>query len=173
MKKIKRIIVIDLMYLGDLLFAHPFFEQLRNFFPDARIDLAANNNFAEIMRINPNIDHVYNYNKNWSAARSYKFSKKLKMNNYQLGLNIHGNWRTALLLKLISADKSIGYGGKGRGIFLDEQVEKNISSHMIEFYLEFLDQMQQSQLLEQYFTENNELQNKIKLENSENKFPVL
>jgi len=173
MKAVKRIIVVDLLYLGDLLFAHPFFEGLRKMFPEARIDLVANSNFSEIMRANDNIDHVYSYNKNWTAVRSYNFAKKLKMNNYHLGINIHGNWRTALLLKLISAEQSIGYGGKGRGIFLDEEVEKDISSHMIEFYLEFLDQMQQSQLLEQYFTENNDVQNKIKLENSDNKFPVL
>ncbi|CCU81053.1 ADP-heptose--lipooligosaccharide heptosyltransferase II [Halanaerobium saccharolyticum subsp. saccharolyticum DSM 6643] len=173
MKAVKRIIVVDLLYLGDLLFAHPFFEGLREMFPEARIDLVANSNFSEIMRANDNIDHVYSYNKNWTAARSYSFAKKLKMNNYHLGINIHGNWRTALLLKLISAEQSIGYGGKGRGVFLDEEVEKDISSHMIEFYLDFLEQMQQSQLLEQYFAENNELQNKIKLENSENKFPVL
>lgn len=147
MEKIKRIIVVDLLYLGDLLFAHPFFEGLRELFPEARIDLVANSNFSEIMRVNPNLDHVYSYNKNWTTARSYKFAKKLKMNNYQLGINIHGNWRTALLLKLIAAEKSIGYGGKGRGLFLDEQLEKNISSHMIEFYLEFLDQLQRSELL--------------------------
>ncbi|SHM56371.1 lipopolysaccharide heptosyltransferase II [Halanaerobium congolense] len=154
MKEIKRIVVIDLLYLGDLLFAHPFFEGLRELFPEARIDLVANSNFSGIMRANNNIDHVYSYNKNWPTARSYNFAKKLKMNNYQLGINIHGNWRTALLLKLISPAQSIGYGGKGRGIFLDEEVEKNINSHMIEFYLEFLDQLQQSQLLEDYFVKN-------------------
>lgn len=147
MEAIKRIVVVDLLYLGDLLFAHPFFEGLRKLFPEARIDMVANSNFSEIMRVNPNLDHVYSYNKNWTAVRSYKFAKKLKLNNYQLGINIHGNWRTALLLKLISADKNIGYGGRGRGIFLDQEVEKNISSHMIEFYLEFLNELQQSQLL--------------------------
>lgn len=142
MEKIKRIIVVDLMYLGDLLFAHPFFEQLRNLFPDARIDLAANNNFSEIMRINPNIDHVYNYNKNWTAARSYKFAKKIKMNNYHLGLNIHGNWRTAILLKLISPQSSIGFGGKGRGIFLDHEIERTEDhKHMVDYYLDFLDKL--------------------------------
>jgi len=155
MNKIKRIVVIDLLYLGDLLFAHPFFEGLRELFPEARIDLVANSNFSEIMRANNNIDHVYSYNKNWPTARSYNFAKKLKMNNYNLGINIHGNWRTALLLKLISPAQSIGYGGKGRGIFLDEEVEKNINSHMIEFYLKFLDHLQQSKLLEDYFTEDN------------------
>jgi len=168
MKTVKRIIVMDLLYLGDLLFAHPFFEGLRKLFPEARIDLVANSSFSEIMRVNPNLDHIYSYNKNWTAVRSYKFAKKLKMNNYQLGINIQGNWRTALLLKIISVDKSIGYGGKGRGLFLDEQVEKNMSSHMVEFYLEFLSQIQQSQLLDEYFDDR-----KIEFKNQDAYLPVL
>ena len=172
MENIKRIIVVDLLYLGDLLFAHPFFKGLRELFPEARIDLVANSNFSELMRVNPDLDHVYSYNKNWTAIRSYKFAKKLRMNNYQLGINIHGNWRTALLLKLISADKSIGYGGKGRGLFLDEEVEKDISSHMIEFYLDFLDNLRQSKHLETYF-QTKEQDKKIESLNSEKAVPSL
>ena len=168
MEHIKRIIVVDLLYLGDLLFAYPFFEGLRNLFPEARIDLVANSNFSELMRANHNLDHIYSYNKNWTAARSYKFAKKLKINNYQLGINIQGNWRTALLLKLISADQSIGYGGKGRGLFLDEEVERNITSHMIEFYLDFLSELQQSQLLVEYLNEN-----EIEINKVENAYPIL
>jgi len=168
MKTIKRIIVVDLLYLGDLLFAHPFFDGLRELFPEARIDLVANSNFSEVMRVNPNLDHVYSYNKNWTVVRSYKFAKKLKMNNYQLGINIHGNWRTALLLKLISAEQTIGYGNKGRGIFLDHKVEKNISSHMVEFYLEFLNEIQGSKLFDDYFKDK-----KVEFSDKEKYPPVL
>ncbi|WP_245528272.1 lipopolysaccharide heptosyltransferase II [Halanaerobium praevalens] len=167
-EKIDRIIVIDLLYLGDLLFAHPFFAGLRKLFPKTRIDLVANSNFAEIMRSNSNLDHVYSYNKNWNTTRSYKFAKKLKMNNYQLGLNIHGNWRTALLLKLIAADKNIGYGGQGRGLFLDQEIEKSNASHVIEFYLDFLEQLKDSELL---IPNLNEQQKKMNL--TESAYPVL
>lgn len=172
MENIKRIVVVDLLYLGDLLFAHPFFEGLRELFPEARIDLVANSNFSEIMRANNNIDHVYSYNKNWTNSRSYSFTKKMKINNYQLGINIHGNWRTALLLKLISAEYSIGYGTKGRGIFLDEEVEKDDSSHMIDSYLDFLNKMQQSQELKENFAAAAG-ENKDQFESQLNNFPVL
>ena len=180
MENIKRIIVVDLLYLGDLLFAHPFFAELRNMFPEARIDLVANSNFSEIMRVNPNLDHVYSYNKNWTTARSYKFAKKLKMNNYQLGINIHGNWRTALLLKLISPETSIGYGGKGRGLFLDKEVEKNISGHMIEFYFDFSNELKQWEKLSDYFSKNKsnnksaiKSENKIEANSEKNNLPIL
>ncbi|MCC3144277.1 lipopolysaccharide heptosyltransferase II [Halanaerobium sp. Z-7514] len=161
MSQIKRIVVIDLLYLGDLIFAHPFFAELRSLFPKARIDLIANSNFAEIMRVNENIDNVYSYNKSWNFIKSIKFARKIKQNNYQLALNIHGNWRTALLLKIVSADQSIGYGSKGRGIFLDKKIDDKISSHMIDYYLKFANELK-----------NNFEQINIE-ETSTNKFPVL
>lgn len=154
MKEIKRIVITDLLYLGDLLFAHPFFERLRKLFPEARIDLVVNSKFIEIMQANPNLDHLYSYDKDWTPARSYKFAKKLKKNSYQLGINIHGNWRTALLLKLISPQKSIGYGDRGRGLFLDKKVNNKLSSHMIEHYLKFLDELKASEFLESHFENN-------------------
>ncbi|RCW45014.1 glycosyltransferase family 9 protein [Halanaerobium sp. MA284_MarDTE_T2] len=138
MHDINRIIVVDLLYLGDLIFAYPFFEELRKNYPEARIDLVANSKFAEIVRENDNIDHVYSFNKEWPAARSFSFVRKLKKNNYHLGLNIHGNWRTALLLKLIAPDYSAGYGGKGRGVFLDKELKTADNKHMTEVYLDFL-----------------------------------
>ncbi|SFL33817.1 lipopolysaccharide heptosyltransferase II [Halanaerobium salsuginis] len=153
MEAVKRIIVVDLLYLGDLLFAHPFLSGLRKLFPAARIDLVANSNFAELMRINPNLDHVYSYNKTWNTGRSYKFAKKLKMNNYQLGLNIHGNWRTALLLKVIAANYNIGYGGQGRGIFLEQEVNQTIDGHMIDSYLDFLNKLTQNEQLADHFSD--------------------
>ncbi|ADQ15544.1 lipopolysaccharide heptosyltransferase II [Halanaerobium hydrogeniformans] len=174
MNQIKRIVVIDLLYLGDLIFAHPFFAELRKLFPKARIDLIANSNFAEIMRVNKNIDNVYSYNKNWNVLRSYEFAKEIKQNNYQLALNIHGNWRTALLLKIVSADKVIGYGSKGRGIFLDQKVDDTINSHMIDFYLYFIKSLQQSHLLEKYFDRNNSALEVSQISNKREKlFPTL
>src|SRR6056297_1452494 len=141
MENINKIVVVDLLYLGDLIFAYPFFEELRKNYPEARIDLAANSKFAEIVRENDNIDHVYSFNKEWPAARSFSFARKLKKNNYHLGLNIHGNWRTALLLKLIAPNYSAGYGGKGRGVFLDKELKAADDKHMIEVYLDFLKNM--------------------------------
>ena len=178
MNKKKKIIIIDLLYLGDLLFAHPLLKKLRLNFPDAEIDLVANSNFAEIMRINDNLDNVYSYSKNYSVLESYKFAKKIKKKNYDLGINIHGNWRTALLLKIISPEISIGYGSKGRGIFLDEIIEKK-EGHMIDIYLDFFEQLKNSQLIKSElktisstadskldFADNEKLDKKAEINNS-------
>ncbi|WP_035571305.1 lipopolysaccharide heptosyltransferase II [Halonatronum saccharophilum] len=137
-KEAKKILIIDLLYLGDLIFTTPFLRSLRKAYPKARIDLVANSIFAPIMEDNPHLDNIYAYNKKWSIKESLNFAKSLREENYQLGLNIHGNWRTALLLRSIKPEYSIGYGGKGRGIFLQEELAPSKEKHMVEVYLDFL-----------------------------------
>jgi heptosyltransferase-2 len=137
----QRIIVIDLLYLGDLMFAVPFFRELRKNFPAAQIDLIVNNAFYSVMENNANLDNIYAYDKSWSNKQSVRFARGLGRNNYDLGINIHGSWRTALLLKLINPSYAIGYGGQGRGLFLNQELKQPVNQHMVDVYLNFLREM--------------------------------
>jgi len=137
----ENILVIDLLYMGDLIFATPFFRQLRKNYPDSKIDIIVNSNFYDLIEDNPYFDKVIAYDKNWSIKDSYNFAKRIKKNNYDLGINIHGNWRTILLMYLISPDYNIGYGGDGKSIFLDKTIETTDDLHMVEVYLQFLEKM--------------------------------
>lgn len=137
-KNAERIVVIDLLYLGDLIFATPFIKNLRDKYPEARIDFVANANFMTVLANNPHLDNVYGYDKDWNVLQSWQFARQISSHNYDLGLNIHGNWRTALLLKVIGPDYSVGFGDKGRGIFLDEELSRLDEAHMVEVYRQFL-----------------------------------
>ncbi|OCL25587.1 lipopolysaccharide heptosyltransferase II [Orenia metallireducens] len=136
--KVKRILIIDLLYLGDLIFLTPFIRNLRNKYPKAKIDMIVNSSFFDIIEGNPYLDQVYAYNKKWSIKESWSFARRLSQNNYDLGLNPHGNWRTALLLKVINPAYTIGFGGKGRGIWLDQELAPADNMHMVDVYLNFL-----------------------------------
>lgn len=139
--KFDRILLIDLLYLGDLMFATPFIRNLRQNFPEAEIDMVVNANFEGIMADNPYLDQVYAYSKDWSIIDSWRFARQVGTNDYDLGLNIHGNWRTALLLKIVGPEYSVGFGTKGRGLFLDQSLTPPEDKHMVETYLHFLRQL--------------------------------
>ena len=137
----KRILLIDLLYMGDLIFATPFFRQLRKNYPESEIDIIVNANFYDLIEDNPYFDKVIAYDKNWSIKESYNFAKEINKENYDLGINIHGNWRTILLMYLISPAYNIGYGGDGKSLFLDKTIETTADLHMVEVYLQFLEKM--------------------------------
>lgn len=136
----QRIIVIDLLYLGDLMFATPFFKELRKNFPKARIDLIVNSAFHSIMEDNTNLDNVYAYNKQWTLKQSIEFAKQIRKNNYDLGINIHGSWRSAIILRLINPTYTIGYGKKGQ-LFLNRRLAQPHNQHMVDVYLNLLKEM--------------------------------
>lgn len=136
----QRIIVIDLLYLGDLMFATPFFKELRKNFPKARIDLIVNSAFHSIIEDNPNLDNVYAYNKKWTLKQSIEFAKQIRKNNYDLGINIHGSWRSAIILRLINPTYTIGYGKKGQ-LFLNRRLAQPHNQHMVDVYLNLLKEM--------------------------------
>jgi len=139
--KAKKIVIIDLLYLGDLIFATPFIRNLRKKYPKAQIDMIVNSNFFDIIEGNPYLSQVYAYDKKWSLKENWKFARNLSQNDYDLGLNLHGNWRTALLLKVINPNYTIGYGGKGRGIWLNQELLATKGIHMVDVYLKFLEEM--------------------------------
>ena len=137
----EKILVIDLLYMGDLIFATPFFRQLRENYPESEIDIIVNANFYDLVKDNPYFDNIIPYDKNWSIKESYKFAKEINKENYDLGINIHGNWRTIILMYLISPNYNIGYGGDGKSLFLDKTIETDDDLHMVEIYLQFLEKM--------------------------------
>ncbi|MFW5980440.1 MAG: lipopolysaccharide heptosyltransferase II [Halanaerobiaceae bacterium] len=138
-KKINKILVTDLLYLGDIIFALPFFKNLRKNFPEARIDLIMNHKFYNILENYPYLNKIYPYNKNWSIKKSLKFALNIKKEKYDLGLNIHGNWRTTILMKLISPEVTAGYGDRFKKILLNKKITPPSSSqHMVDVYLDFL-----------------------------------
>ena len=52
----KKILVINLMHLGDLMLITPALRTLRKNFPDAKISLLADKKLADLVRLNKNID---------------------------------------------------------------------------------------------------------------------
>lgn len=133
--------MIDLLYLGDLMFATPFFTELRKNFPEARIDLIVNSAFHSIMEANPYSDNVYAYNKKWTLKQSIEFARQLSRNKYDLGINIHGSWRSTIILKLINPSYTIGYGSKAQGLFLNKRLIQPQNQHMVDAYLQVLREM--------------------------------
>ena len=53
-----KILVINLMYIGDLLFATPLLHSLRQHYPAAQISLLVDEKQADVVRYNPNISEL-------------------------------------------------------------------------------------------------------------------
>ena len=124
---IKNILVIDLLYLGDLIFAVPFFKNLKENFPEAELNLVMNSSFQGIFKNSSFLDNIYYYDKNWNLKESIKFGWKLRENEFDLGLNIHGNWRTTLLMRIINPQVIWGYEESIKNLLMDKTIKTTSS----------------------------------------------
>ena len=58
-----KILIIRLSSIGDILLATPFIRQVRQKFPNAKIDFLIRLEFESLLLKNPNIDNLFNLSK--------------------------------------------------------------------------------------------------------------
>ena len=98
----KRILVVKLDHLGDLLLAVPVFSNLRHNFPSAHIDALIGNWNYEILQNHPDVDEVIGYNSHFfsrgvvptSLHQTYEIFCHLQEQQYDLLIDLRGDWAT-------------------------------------------------------------------------------
>ena len=113
----RRILLIKLSALGDVLHTLPVLHKLRRRYPCARIDWLTTPAFAELLRHQPTIANVIEFARHewsqpwrWSAyASAARLASKLKSNRYDLVIDLQGQFRSALLTLATRAPVRIGF----------------------------------------------------------------
>ena len=102
-----KILVINLMHLGDLMLVTPALTTLRKNFPTAHLALLADKKLADLVRLNKNLDECIFIGKTISDL--LKTIPKLRAKNFDLVINFHRNERASALAALSGAKKIVGY----------------------------------------------------------------
>ncbi|MFH1258637.1 MAG: glycosyltransferase family 9 protein [Elusimicrobiota bacterium] len=112
MPNIKKILVIQLRRIGDVVLTTSAVEALRKKFPEAHIDFLVEPASAPVLRGNPNIDQVLVYDK----KKSLLWLGKIFWARYDLVIDFLNNPRSALLTFFGFAKIRLGfkYAYKGR-----------------------------------------------------------
>lgn len=93
LSKAKRILIIRLSSLGDVLLTTPVIRSLKKGYPQLSIDFLIKSNFADAIRLNPNINKTIIYDD------SPELLGQLKDNNYDLVIDLHNNFRSKKIVK--------------------------------------------------------------------------
>jgi ADP-heptose:LPS heptosyltransferase len=125
----KRILLIRLEHIGDVLLTTPAFRALRKRFPNAQIDVLVREFTAPVLKGNKNISNVIVWNApwlsnigkkdTWSSVR--KMILRLRKNKYDLAIDFHGDPRNILFATKV-AKYRVGFGCRGFGFLLNKVV---------------------------------------------------
>ena len=128
----KKILVIKLGGLGDLILAIPSLRALRNKFPKSRISLLLNSNFEPLIKNCPYLDQIILFDR--KKTKFLEILKSLKKREFDLSIDLKNNNLTYLLAFFAKIPSRYGFA-KGFLSFLlnySEKLSLNLSEGSVE-----------------------------------------
>jgi heptosyltransferase I len=116
-RNFERILMIKLSAVGDVVQSFPLLNKLRRRYPAAQLDWLVTPAIAELLRHNPAISNVIEFDREeWSApwrlapfVSSARLAAQLKRTGYDLVIDLQGQLRSAIFARLTSAPVRIGF----------------------------------------------------------------
>lgn len=93
-KATNKILIIRLSSFGDILLTTPIIRALKKTYPFVGIDYLVADQYADLIRYNPYISNIYEYDKSGSNK---KLLNELKQNSYNLIIDLHNNLRSRIV----------------------------------------------------------------------------
>src|SRR5262245_14520568 len=152
MESPRRILIIKLGSIGDVVHTLPALADLKRSFPDAEIDWLVESKASVILTGNPWLHDVVEidtqtWRRSWSfqtLAEMRRIASTLRSRRYDVALDFQGLWKSAFLGKVSGAGKLIGFDRTtlkepGCRMFYDEQIKPaSAVRHVIDLYKELL-----------------------------------
>lgn len=99
----KKILVIRLSSIGDIILMTPLLRNLRRHFPAAQIDVVAKAAFVDLLRHHPAINHLFEVVPEVGSAGLRKLGESLRGQHYDVVLDMHQNFRSFQLVRAAQA----------------------------------------------------------------------
>ena len=97
LSKVKKLLVIRLSSLGDILLTTPLLRAVKRNYPHIEIDFILKEEFYDLIKLNPYVKNILSYNVN--EKEIVKLSSVIADNRYDLILDLQNNFRSRRLLK--------------------------------------------------------------------------
>lgn len=135
----KRILVIEVNWLGDVLFSTPFIRALRNANPDGYIACLLHPRTREILDGNPAVNEIVIYDEEGihkGLLGKIKLVLSLRRKHFDTVYILHRSFTKALIAYLTGARERIGYPAKNREKLLTKAVEEpDAGVHSVEYFM--------------------------------------
>lgn len=139
----KKILVFNVNWIGDVIFSAPIFNALSKKYPGAEIVCLAVPRVQSILKMIPGIDRIMVYDeerKHRFLLGKIKLVLQLRREKFDIAFVIHGSLTRALLIFLSGIPHRIGYATKRRRFFLTQVVEPSSKIlHRSDYYLRIVE----------------------------------
>jgi heptosyltransferase-3 len=116
----KRVLVIQIRRLGDVLISTPLAADLRRQFPDAQIDFMVGRAAAPLLENNPDISRVLLFD----ASRMFAMLRGVRQKRYDWIVDVQAHPRTAILTMLSGVKIRAGWNARFWGIAYNHRLPR-------------------------------------------------
>ena len=172
---IKGILVVELLFIGDVIVTTPTIRALKKAFPDAKITMLLLPGMDAVISGNPNVDEILTFSKDEIKSNFNAIANSLK-NRFDLGILLHpGSFLISKLLYKANVSYRIGCTkvgfAEGKGFFLHKKTRPSFRlKHKIDDNLDVIKTIgvtTSDKSLEIYATKESEayIRNKLEMHN--------
>ncbi len=135
---IKKILLIRLRRIGDIIMTTPAVSALREGFPQAHLTYIVEEPYLELVAGNPSLDEIIILPKDQNKRDFLRLIRQIRKANYDVVLDFHGGPRAFLIILFSKAKLRIGYKIKYRNFIYDiilPRSGKNGPIHSVENHI--------------------------------------
>ncbi|MBC2850691.1 glycosyltransferase family 9 protein [Cetobacterium sp. 8H] len=136
-----KVLIIHTAFIGDIALSTPLLKRVKEVYPEAKITYVTTPVGASLLRNNPNITEIIEYDKrgHHSGLKGIlELGRRLRYENFNLVLTPHRYLRSSFLSWLTRSPQRVGYDIASGAIFFNKKIKYDKSKHEVEKLLSFL-----------------------------------
>ncbi len=135
----KKILIVNVNWIGDVLFSTPFIRAIREKYSESYIACLLHPRCREMLESTPRLNEIIIYDEegeHTSLLGKSKLIMCLRKKNFDIAFILHRSFTKALIATLAGINKRIGYPTKNRSFLLTKTVEEPAEGlHKVEYFL--------------------------------------
>lgn len=135
----EKILIVNVNWLGDVLFSTPLIKAVRREFPEAYIACMVVPRCREILELNPNLNEIIIYDEDGTHKGFFgklKLISYIRSKKFNTAILLHRSFMRAFIVFLAGVNKRIGYYTKKRSFLLTEALRMPPEElHRVDFFL--------------------------------------
>lgn len=139
----KKILVVNVNWVGDVIFSSPVFTNLKKKYPDSHITCLAVPRVKDILESVEGVDEIIVYDekgRDWGLWAKLRLVIRLKKKEFDSVFLLHGSWTRAILMYFAQIPVRVGYPTKNRGKLLTHCTKACIGViHRCDYYLNVIE----------------------------------
>ena len=136
-----KILIIHTAFIGDIVLSTPLLKRVKEMYPEAKITYVTTPVGATILRNNPHITEIIEYDKrgNHSGIKGLlALGRRLRYENFNMVLTPHRYLRSSILSWLTRSPKRIGYDIASGALLFTDKIKYDKIKNEVEKLLSFL-----------------------------------